>query len=233
VFRKYPYWGWLIAGVVLWSIAIVRYHNHSRQIAPVGMAKTIEEDIQTKEKLFNQLLKDVDLVERIFKDSLTDNDVEKLSKQPYYLYAYKNGTLSYWNTNKILADCIENKPTFKEQLLFNEKGVFITRCFWIKNKARHLTALFPVMFQYPFENKYLANEFAAGSYIPANTRIHSTAVKGGYSVKNTEGETLFYVKFNPNSLPEWIPDLPMLALLIAALLTTIAYHAGGLIYWAL
>jgi len=223
VLRRYPYWGWLIVSIALWSIAIVRYYNHSRQIAPVGMAKTIEEDIQTKEKLFNQLLTDADLVERIFKDSLTDNDVEKLGKQPYYLYAYKNGTLSYWNTNKILADCIENKPTFKEQLLFNEKGVFITRCYWIKNKARHLTALFPVMFQYPFENKYLANEFAAGSYIPSNTRIHNTAVQGGYSVKNIEGETLFYLKFNPNSLPEWVPDLPMLALLIAALLTTIAW----------
>lgn len=223
MFRRYPYWGWLITGIALWCFAGIRYYNHSKEIAPAGMAYSIQEDLQTKEKQFSQLLNDVALIDRLFKDSLTNDDIAKLIKQPYYLYAYKNDTLSFWNTNKILADCISTNGNEKERLLYNEKGVFIIKCHRIKNNGKHLTVLFPVMYQYPFENKYLATEFAAGNYIPATTRIHSTAIKGGYSIKGIDGSELFYVKFNTANLPQWIPDIPMLMLLIAALLTTIAW----------
>ncbi len=188
------------------------------------MAATVQEDVRMKQELFRLLLEEKDLTDRIFTETLTDDDVEKLGIQPYYLYAYKNNTLCFWNTNKILADCIGKNGNEKERLLFNEKGVFIIKCHKIAGTDRHIVALFPVMYQYPFENKYLTNEFAAGSYIPANTRIHSTAVKGGYAIKSTtDGGVLFYLKFNPNSLPQWIPDWVMLLLLSGALIASIAW----------
>ncbi|OSZ82440.1 hypothetical protein CAP35_03995 [Chitinophagaceae bacterium IBVUCB1] len=205
-------------------MAGMRYYNHSKDISPKGMAATVQEDVRMKQELFRLLIEEKELTDRIFTETLTDDDIEKLSKQPYYIYAYKNNALCYWNTNKILADCIGKNGNEKERLLFNEKGVFIIKCHKIAGTGRHITALFPVMYQYPFENKYLANEFAAGSYIPANTRIHNTAVKGGYAIKSTtDGQVLFYLKFNTNSLPQWIPDWLMMLLLAGALIASIAW----------
>ncbi len=224
MFKRYPYWGWLIAALALWCVAGMRYYNHSKDISARGMAATVQEDVRMKQELFRLLIEEKDLTDRIFTETLTDVDVEKLSIQPYYLYAYKNNTLCFWNTNKILADCVGKNGNEKERLLFNEKGVFIIKCHRVAGTDRHLTALFPVMYQYPFENKYLSNEFAAGSYIPANTRIHSTAVKGGFAIKSTtDGSVLFYLKFNESNLPQWIPDWMMMLLLACALIASIAW----------
>jgi len=66
-------------------MAGIRYYNHSQRITPAGMAATVQEDVRMKQELFRLLLEEKDLTDRIFTETLTDDDVEKLGIQPYYL----------------------------------------------------------------------------------------------------------------------------------------------------
>jgi hypothetical protein len=207
---------------VLWCVVGYRFYTHSRDISPAGMANSIEQDFIGKEKEAEQLLKNTALIEKIFANTLNEDEVAKLRELPYYLYAYNDDFLQFWNNNKLLTEC--RNYSNSEQLLYNEKGVFVTRCIEVNSKKKErLTIVFPIVFLYPFENKHLTSQFSAGSYIPVSTRIHSNPVKGGFGIKNISGKEIFYLKFNSADQPPWIPDVIMIVLLMAAVIFSISW----------
>jgi signal transduction histidine kinase len=207
---------------VLWYVVGYRFYTHSRDISPAGMANSIEQDFIGKEKEAQQLLKNTALIEKIFANTLNEDEVAKLRELPYYLYAYNDDFLQFWNNNKLLTEC--RNYSNSEQLLYNEKGVFVTRCIEVNSKKKEkLTIVFPIVFLYPFENKHLTSQFSAGSYIPVSTRIHSNPVKGGFGIKNISGKEIFYLKFNSADQPPWIPDVIMIVLLMTAVTCSISW----------
>lgn len=194
-------------------------------MGPAQMAAAIEKDLQNKQKGFGRLLSDKELVQRIFAEKLTNNDIKQLTALPYHVYAYRYGTLIFWNNNKTLESCNNGSYTTKSQVLFNERGVYIKQCIIPEGKDKNmlLTVLFPVVKNFPFENKYLVSHFEAGNHVPMSTRILSNPVKGGYAVKDVSGADVFYLKFNSADLSVWMPDTPMLGLMLAAMLSSIIW----------
>lgn len=211
-----------MAAVALWCIAGYRFYTHTRDISPAGMARTIEEDLIHKEKDAEQILSDTAFIQKMFAGTLDENEVNRLRALPYYIYAYNDDYLQFWNNNKVLTEC-KNYGN-GEQLLYNEKGVFITKCIEVDHlKKERLTIAFPILYTYPFENKHLSSQFSAGSYIPISTRIHQNQVKGSYTIKNVLGKEIFYLKFNTADLPPWTPDVIMIVLLMAAVILSISW----------
>ena len=220
--RRSPYWILLITAIAFWCLAGYRFYTHSKDISPAGMASTVERDFIRKEKEAVQLLNDTVFIGKIFSNTLSEYEVSRLRELPYYLYAYNDDYLQFWNNTKIFVECKNYGNS--EQLLYNEKGVFVTRCIEINSKKKErLTIVFPIVLLYPFENKHLASQFSAGSYIPVSTRIHPNPVKGGYTIKNKSGKDIFYLKFNSIDQPPWIPDVIMITLLIAAVISSISW----------
>ncbi len=220
--RRYPYLGWLLLSILFWSFAAYWFTTRNYDMQPAAMAKSVKDDLWHKENEVQKIIDDKELIQKIFSERLADYDVKELIDLPYGIYAYRKGNLIFWNNNKTLVACAD---TGDNRLVFNERGVFVQKCFSADYLPRgsQLTVLFPVLIQYPFENKYLKSRFEAGEHIPIETRISPNAVKGGYAIADINGKTIFYLKFNEAAIAGWIPDVLMIGLLLAALLATIVW----------
>lgn len=214
----------MLLALLLWGLAIVRYYQARRSVTPASMAAAIQRDLQQKEDAFTLLLNDNGLVDRIFTGTATEDDVDRLVGQPYSLYAYRNDTIIFWNTNKLLADCEHPvAPIGEEGLYYTERGKFVKACLQPDSTKpeQRIVVLFPVVTTYPFENNYLHSSFEAAEYIPLNTVVSPRKTGNSYPVINNAGKTVFHVQFNPDTLPEWPPGIPIISLILAALLFTI------------
>jgi two-component system nitrogen regulation sensor histidine kinase NtrY len=226
LFRRYPYWGWLLLSVFFWCVAGVNSCVHKNALRPANMARTVEKGLHKQEYAFQELLNNESLVKKIFTETLDEKDIENLEEQPYRIYAYTNDTaLVFWNNNTVLADCSYSAMNGTSSLLYNDKGFFIKKCltFPYLDVHKKLTVLFPVLITYPFENNYLKSHFTAADYIPVSTRILSRNVKGTYKVKSIDGKTECYLSFSPLDMPVWTPDSIMLGLIIIAFMLSIGW----------
>ena len=218
MFRRYPYWGWLLLGIFLWCLAGYRSYVHHQMLHPAQMAKKVSDDLKKKQTAFDRLLKDEELIKKIYTEKLTEDDVDELRQLPFYFYAYDSlGAIIFWNNNKILEDC--GSMVGKETLLQHDRGVFIKKCVApaYPDTSRKIVALFPVVITFPIENNYLKPYFDAASYIPLSTKVLPVrSTKQSIAVRNGNNQVLFYLNFQQNDIPVWIPDSIMLCMLLAA-----------------
>src|SRR5690606_36166403 len=156
-------------------------------------------DLQKKENAFAQIIDDRELINRVFSGSLSGDDVERLASLPFGLYAYRNDTIIFWNTNKMLADCEPPTPPIGEEgLFYNERGKFVKSCIEpdTARPQEKVVVLYPIVITYPFENTYLHSSFEAAPYIPLNTTVSPRKTAGSYPIVNNGGKTVFHVAFN-------------------------------------
>jgi two-component system, NtrC family, nitrogen regulation sensor histidine kinase NtrY len=231
MFRRYPYWGWLLLCVLLWSVNGYYYHTHRQETLPERMARAVNKDLQAREDKFAAVTGDADLVNHLFTDSLTYEEVQRMSALPLYVYAYENNYLKFWNTNAILP-AVTDTSDGAATIVKNEKGVFIQKNIQQADTNRTLVVMFPVLYTYPVENNYLKSQFAASELIPVNTRIIPASIPtaGTYPVTMRNGKLIFQLLFNLQDIQKWVPDELFLLLLIAALLASISWIHLMIIY---
>lgn len=188
------------------------------------MARQVEKDLHKQEMAFKKLLSDEETLNSIFNNSLTESNVSRLTELSFRLYAYNADTLLFWNNNKILADCAAPHD-MPEGMLYNDRGFYIKKCVTVTaNKNNRLVVLFPILISYPIENNYLRSRFVAADYIPVtNTRILTKPLIGSNTVRTLDKRSTFYLLFDKSSIQPWIPDEPMLILLLAAVLCSITW----------
>jgi len=230
MFRRYPYWGWLLLCLLLWSTVGYYYHINRRETQPERMARAVNNDLAKRASEYEQLAGNRGMMNRMFADSLTLEEVQETGKLPFYIFAYEDGTLKFWNTNTIvpvLNDTSENSPP----LLRNERGVYVQKFRRLSSK-RSVIALFPVLTTFPVENDYLKSQFAASEHIPVNTRIipANEPAPGAYPVTMGNKEVIFHLLFNILDMQKWVPDTLFIILLLASLLVSISWVHLMIIY---
>ncbi len=211
--------------MLLWVIVAYQYYQSARLYSHENMAQTIEEDYQNKEKEFAKFVSDEELVKNIFEEQKDQKSVERMTKLPFYVFAYKNGTITFWNNNKVLADCGLPTPAKDGSLYYNDRGVFIRRCVrpTFLEEDELLVILYPIVKHYPFENNYLKPRFDAAEYIPLNTRVISRKVDGSLAIQNLSGKELFYINFYTDTVPAPTPSNTLIGFIIAAVIASILW----------
>lgn len=226
MFRKYPYWGWLLLALLLWCINGYNYRMHRNQLLPQQIARTVTRDLQQRENAMQDFLANKELINRAFLDSLSENEALAISKLPFYVYGYAHDTLRFWSTNILIAAFRPPLPT-KPIIRKTEKGIFIEE--WITppgmDSGRKLAILYPLLITYHIQNDYLKSHFLASEYIPATTRITPTGsyVQGAYPVYLRGKEAVLYLHLDNMDVQKWVPDTVFLALLLMALLASISW----------
>lgn len=225
MFRKYPYRGWLLISILLWAVVVYKYYNVTRQLSHTQMAKTIESDYQEREKQFAKFVNDEELVKSIFEEQEVGKNIDRLTDLPFLLYAFKNNTLTFWNNNKVLADCGLPTPSKEGTLYYNDRGVFVKKCVrpTYLEEGKLLVILYPIVTKYPFENNYLKSQFAAADYIPFSTKVISRQVDGSHVVNNLSGKPIFFINFYAKQTPTPTPSNTLLVLILAAVLFSILW----------
>src|SRR4051812_30302537 len=125
MFRRYPYWGWLLVSFFLWCINGFDFHLHQLAMQPGNLAHAVNKDLRNRESQFQNLIKEQSLLRRMFADSITEKESRRINDLPFFIFGYDNDTLKFWNTNTIIAgyDSASNGTT----ILRNEQGVFVER----------------------------------------------------------------------------------------------------------
>src|SRR5665213_213153 len=103
MFRRYPYWGWLLLSLLLWCINGYNFHQHRQAMIPERRAHAVNNDLQHREDAFQSFMRNQSTIRRLFTDSLSENEAQSTNKLPFFIYAYDGDTLKYWNTNVAIA----------------------------------------------------------------------------------------------------------------------------------
>lgn len=226
MFRRYPYWGWLLLGLLLWAANGYYYYMHRQNVLPERMAHAVNADLKHKQSVLETLISDRGLVKRMFADELTTSDAKLLNNVPFYIYCYDHNYLKNWNTNSII-DTVADDAGQAPVIVQNIRGVFIQqspRLPWLGDYKK-LVVLFPVRVNYPIENDYLRSHFIASEYIPLSTRIvpAPAMVTTGYPVTIGDSAPILYLSFNTQDIQKWVPDMVFILMLIAAVLASISW----------
>ena len=233
MFRRYPYWGWLLLSLLLWCFNGYEFHLHRQALLPERMARAINNDLQHREGIFEEFIKEQNVIRRIFSDSLTSTESDRINKLPFYIFGYNGDSLRFWNTNTLIPG-VSDSAMEKFVILRNEKGVFIAKCLKpLPSGNKRLVLLFPVLITYPLENNYLKSHFVASDYIPLKTKIIpvENAITGDYPVTLNGNFTICYLRFNPQDIQKWSPNSTFIALLILALLFSLSWIQLMAIYF--
>jgi two-component system nitrogen regulation sensor histidine kinase NtrY len=232
MFRRYPYWGWLLFSLLLWCINGYQYHMHRQAMLPARMAHLVNNDLHHRQEAFERFLSDPELLVRMYRGTLSEKEFERISDLPFYIYCYDDDTLVSWNTNTVIADI--DSVFINKGILRNEKGVFLERSLtpFAADTDKKVIILFPVLTKYPLENNYLHSRFVASDDIPVKTKIVSPeeATPGAYPVTQDGTVPAFYLQFNIKELQKWVPDPLFIALLLAALLASVSWIQLMIIY---
>jgi len=221
MFRRYPYWGWLLMSLLLWCINGYQFRLHRQSMLPGHMANMVTKDLRQRVDIFDGFVKEHDKIRRLFSDSLTENESREINNLPFYIFGYDRDTLKFWNTNAVIAGR-NDSASGKTIILRNEKGVFIARYVKLPDDHLQFVVLFPVVIMHPLENNYLKSHFVASEYIPVKTKIIAREGNpaGAYAITLRGKNTLFYLHFNPQDIQKWIPDPVFILMLILASITT-------------
>jgi len=193
---------------------------------PARMARAVTKDIQSHEAAVDKFLHDEKIINKIYDNDISEQEVSRINALPFFIYAYSNDSLRFWNTNSVMGTCNEIRIG-EYSLLRNDKGIYIEKCVSenVSGTKQRLVVLFPILITYPVDNGYLKSHFAASPYIPIKTKILDAdkPVTGAYPITLRDGHTAFYLRFNPQDIQTWSPDIWLLALLVAALLVSVSW----------
>ena len=226
MFKRFPYWGWLMLSMLLWCSSIYYFRAHREEVLPEQMARIVNEDLNARDRAFNSFIQQQDLVRRMFADSLTAGEVKRISELPFYVYIYDGDSLKFWNNNSVIGlnnDSLQGNSSIRR----NQKGVFIRKYLRQTNLEgnKKVVALLPLLITYPMENDYLHAHFVASDNIPVKTKISSTPAHAPdeYRITLRGNETVGYLTFNREDIQKWTPDIWLIGMLIAAVIFSIAW----------
>ena len=186
----------LAAVLIIFSIVIGNYWSGT---SVPGIQKTIQKDIQQKQKDFISLYKDTGLLTRLINKEYTEDLLQKFSNKNYFFFVYRPDTTAgdipvFWSTQIIQPDetILASNNNSYVSLLANGWYVINKKIIAANNGIVYkLIALIPVKWDYYIQNKYLQNDFVAAPSIENQYEISKIADKT--IIRDIEGHVLFYL----------------------------------------
>ncbi|MEO6455732.1 MAG: HAMP domain-containing sensor histidine kinase, partial [Ginsengibacter sp.] len=199
-----------------------------------SVQKTIQKDIQKKQKDFEAFCENTSLVNVLALNKYNEAILQKIKEKNYFIFIYsqqKNITDNcvFWNTQVVEPDSATYhaaNTSFVTKLLNGwyvvNKKTIITK----ENNSYKIISLIPVKWDYYVRNIYLENSFIAINNIENNYEL--SLQPGSFEVKGLDGRVLFYL--NPININNKIVQNNVIALIlkiIAALLVFIFIHLAA------
>lgn len=154
------------------------------------IAGRIQTHINVAESFFNTRAHDAEFVKQLQKGIIPARLADDLKPDKVALYLYRSGELISWTDNYVIP------TTASLQRKDGTNFVRLKNGWYVMFKASPaanalLVGLLPVKYEYPFENRFLRNEFVALYNVPDNVELTAEKLEGSIPVTNAKGETLF------------------------------------------
>lgn len=195
------------------------------------IAERIQNRIADSENYFQEISKDAKVKHALREGSLSENFAEALKKQNLSLFLYNNNNLIQWTDNAVVPPASVSSLNIGTGFMKLKNGWYLFMKSAGNGEGETLVGLVPVKYAYPFENKFLRNEFALGIDAPDNVEVTDQKIPGSVYVKNAAGETLFGLYFSGKEAERKV-NLPLLLTQLLMLLLG-AYYLRKLLHKAL
>ena len=214
----------LLLITVLCAFTAVTIHNTFDETDTlVSEAKTLERNLQKKEKFVNDFLNDpvnFRALNTIDKDEEWGRTFipEFGDERKIYLQTFLNHRVTFWNSIKVY---------FPSDRALKEGSSFIAYSNgWyeaIKRSSGNFSVVcyIPVKSRYPYTNEYLSNDFSEDLIEDSNLEIASFNDRNVYNIRTIDGKYLFSVKLRhsledtfTSRLELWMGMLSILSLLV-------------------
>lgn len=120
-----------------------------------------------------------------------------LEQEGIALLIYENDTLKFWSDNSIAVENWVKEVCLDTRVVKLHNGLFeVRRPTSNSSTSRTVVGLVLIKNEYPYQNKYLANEFQRDFALPAETRLITDDPNAANTVKDLEGDYLFSLEFN-------------------------------------
>ncbi|MFN8323398.1 MAG: HAMP domain-containing sensor histidine kinase [Chitinophagales bacterium] len=185
-----------------------------------AIAAKIQTQLSENEAAFNVAFQDRALIHELQRANYQGTIIESFRKKKIVLQYFRGDSLVYWSNSSI--DPFPTHLTSNETSFFKQKNGWYQIMKWNDTSTREsVIALFAVKYAYPFENKFLQNDFAFSFHVPHNIELSDQKIEGSIPIHNLRGETLFslYVSATENG-----SDINYVLLIAQILLLFIAFY---------
>ncbi len=155
------------------------------------VARKIETRLNNIESLFEESARNAELHKELAYNNESGEQIERLEKSGLLLYYYDKDSLVHWTSNSVLPPLPHSTLAENTALIKLKNGWYQMMTFRDSVNHQTLVGLYAVRWEYPYENKFLKNEFALGLNIPHNIEISEQKLPGSVPVRNLKGETIF------------------------------------------
>jgi two-component system nitrogen regulation sensor histidine kinase NtrY len=175
-----------------------------------SFVNSFEKTLNKKERRLN------DEMLLLAKRSATQNYNQLFAEKPDYyntllerdgliLLIYENDTLKFWSDNSIAVENWVKEVCLDSKMAKLRNGWFeVMQPVTNATTTKTVIGLVQIKNEYPYQNKYLINEFQKDFVVPAETKlITDNSSAANYSsnenstIKNYKGDYLFSLQFNP------------------------------------
>ena len=123
---------------------------------------------------------------------------ELLEQEGLALLIYENDTLKFWSDNSIAVENWVKEVCLDTKMAKLHNGWFeVMRPHTNATTTKTVVGLILIKNEYPYQNKYLVNEFQKDFSVAADTKLIIDHQKLKNEIKTSSGEYLFSLDFNP------------------------------------
>ena len=201
-------------------MASLYFVQSKAKLSANAMASLIQNQLSKTEAEANSLLTNSALMSRIWSNALSEQDLKFLASQKYIIQLYVNGKLEYWNSNSYPVSEMHFIPKWKT--FIENKNTFLYKTVGNASfKQRRINVIIPIFNHHDVINEYLKSGFSASDHIPNTSKLSISKLPNAHQIKSLDGNGQFYVQIDTNSIEPLQPDLWLIALTLAALLSSV------------
>jgi signal transduction histidine kinase len=155
--------------------------------------------------------------------------VESFERNGLTVFYYRNDSLLHWTSNEVLLPGSAESLPEGTSFLKLKNGWYQLSKTSNTTKREMLLALVLVKSEYPFQNKFLENEFTLGFKVPHNIELTEQNISGSMPVRNLKNDVLFSLYVTGDAKEAELNLLLLLAQLVLLLLLFYYIHHFALI----
>ncbi len=181
---------------------IVQEAGKETQDAYLGKFKTalVRKEIRLQEKL-KELATDAEKYnyDELFRSRAKQNRL-LLDNEGLVLLIYEGDTLRYWSDNSIAVENYLRQVCLDDQLAKLQNGWFeVMHDPGNTNRTKSVIGLILLKHEYPYQNRYLENNFPPDYGLPDNASISTIKNNGLSAIHTLDGHLLFYLQLPSSS----------------------------------
>jgi two-component system nitrogen regulation sensor histidine kinase NtrY len=224
----------LIAAAWAITISFIIDNYWSGTSTHASVQKTIQKDIQKKQKDFEEFCADTILLNKLALNQYDETTLDKIRKKKYFIFIYRSGDAAqdscvFWSTQIVQPDSIINKSAHNNYITKLLNGWYVVNKKSVTSAAKGsyiIVSLIPVKWQYYISNKYLSNSFSAINKIENDYEI--SFQPKDLKITALDGSILFYLHpINSNIKLVQNNAIAILLKFIAVLLVFIFIHIAA------